>query len=382
MAVYTSSPSIEVPAFTIQELTGDKRTLTLTQRALPYRPMEWSGSQRAEFTTYPGNPIKTMQVLGAEEEPSEMSGFWKDRFIGVTSGQQTSMAYYTNSTGQQTQLTTVIDLVALVDDIRRKGQRIVGQWGPVVRRGLLKHLTQKWHNVHDCEWTIRFEWTDQNDPDAAAVVSQDTDYANAQGTMQAQSQSMQDTVTAAADPTVAPLQLDAVQALVTTLLTDVQSFADTTSSTTSNTLPVIDQQRRLASLLQTIATDCDALSAQVNSAPSITFVSGSPPATQIGGPTLAVDYFNRTMLTLARDMKYGALSTQANIINSIQPNILGVFTARSNTDLRDVSTTYYGTQSDWRSIMAFNGMADSTLEAGDTVFVPQLYNQLDQGGSG
>lgn len=381
MTVFSSGPVIDVPAFTIQELTGDKRTLTLTQRALPYGPMSWSGKQRAEFTTYPGNPIKTMQVLGAEENPSDMSGFWKDRFIGVTSGQQTSMAYYTQN-GQQTSLVTAIDLVALVDDIRRKGQRIVAQWGPVVRRGLLEEFEQKWHNVHDVEWTMRFEWTDQNDPDAAAVVSQDTDYANAQGTMQAQSQSMQDTVTAAADPVVSPLQLDAVQTLVTTIINDTQDFADTVASTVSNTLPVIDQQRRLASILQTIANDCDALSAQINSAPSITFVSGSPPTAQIGGPTLAVDYFNRTMLGLARDTKYGALTTQANIINSIQPNILGVFTARENTDLRDVSTTYYGTQNDWRSIMAFNGMADSTLESGDSVFVPQLYNQLDQGGSG
>jgi len=67
--------------FSIRELTGDKRTLDLRTRALPYRPLTFTGTMRAEFTAYPGNPVRTAQVLGASEEDTTVKGYWKDRFI-------------------------------------------------------------------------------------------------------------------------------------------------------------------------------------------------------------------------------------------------------------------------------------------------------------
>ena len=56
-----------VSFFQVEELTGDKRVLRLSGRALPYRPFELSGTQRHSVEWYPGSPIGTLQVYGAKE---------------------------------------------------------------------------------------------------------------------------------------------------------------------------------------------------------------------------------------------------------------------------------------------------------------------------
>ena len=64
-------------SFSIMELSGDERWVTLIDRALPYRPLSLVTDQKVEVTWYPGNPHATASVLGAREAPTTIRGFWK-----------------------------------------------------------------------------------------------------------------------------------------------------------------------------------------------------------------------------------------------------------------------------------------------------------------
>lgn len=369
MAVISELPPVEVPPLIVAEQTGDKRTLTLTVRALPYRPIEFSGDQRAEFTAYPGNPIRTLQIFGAEEEPTEINGFWKDRFLGD------GAAYYTDSSGQMHQLLTAADLVQLCDDIRRKGQEVVVQWGVEVRRGLLRRFSRRWHNVHDAEWTMRFEWSSQNDPQVPAVLSKDTDYANAQGSLSAAVAAMQNTLATATN--IAADQVASYQNQVGVINGLVQEFSDTTSNVLDTQMPITNQQQRLAGILGSISANASAMMDFIDATPAVEVAVPASPATPIEGATLSVELTNRQLRDQLRDAQATALISQFSILKQLNPNIITVFTARQNVDLREVSTSFYGTQDEWRSLMVFNGLSSSKLSSGQTVFVPQLFRPLD-----
>src|SRR5262245_24990140 len=73
-------------SFTIEELSTEdvrkNRVVRLIGRALPYRPITFSGTMRHDITWYPGNPEATIQVLGAAEDPTTINGRWSDRWLG------------------------------------------------------------------------------------------------------------------------------------------------------------------------------------------------------------------------------------------------------------------------------------------------------------
>lgn len=407
-----SSPDSDALAFTISEMTGDARTLVLCERALPYRPIAFSGSQRTKSISYIGNPVKSTQVLGSDEDPFECSGFWKDKYIGDTTGNSPgqSPAYYIHN-GKTTQLLTVVDLVNLVDDMRRKGQRVELQWGPQVRRGIIKWFSHKWHNIHDVEWTLRVEVTDQADPDVPAVLARDTDNSQIVGSLLAKVSSFSTRLLDAVG-SVESVYLDALNTFVGNVTAIVSEIDNTVSNAVDTVLPIISQQQRLAGLLSSLADACDDIRNTVDEVPatvrlpafgntsettgSTTSSTGSTtpiyvdPTTQTSatvvvgpsegateGATLVVEVFNRGMSTDARDMKYTALLAQYDLLKTVNPDIIAVFVAREATDLRDVSTKYYLTQNDWKSLMVFNHFTSSKLSAGDVVFIPRLLRPLD-----
>src|SRR5262245_12238919 len=142
-----------VAPFTVQELSGDGRTLELTSRALPYRPFTLEGEHRVEVTWYPGNPVGTAQVLGAKETTTSINGWWKDRFLGDVDVSAPALASVDG-----TPITSARQLAETVDDIRRKGQLLEVVWNHLARRGFITSFRQTWHTIKDLEWEIEFTW--------------------------------------------------------------------------------------------------------------------------------------------------------------------------------------------------------------------------------
>lgn len=153
--------------FIIRELTGDARTIELTERALPERGFELSGVQRAEFSWYAGAATASVQVLGPEEEPTEIRGRWTNQFIGrgVAFG-ESPMAVVDGIV-----VADVRELVELFDDVRRKGQLLEVVWDAQARHGLLVRFLHRWQQAEVVEWEARFQWASQAEPEHAPVFS-------------------------------------------------------------------------------------------------------------------------------------------------------------------------------------------------------------------
>src|SRR5262249_23222960 len=149
---------------------------------------------------------------------------------------------FVEQNGAQTSLFTVVDLVALCDDIRRKGQTVVVQWGPEVRKGILKRFSRKWHNVHDAEWSMRFEWESQNDPVVPAVLAKDTDNANTQNSLQTFVNKLLDAINT--PQLIVANQIGVYSTFIATLSDLASQFASTTTNTLNESLSIVDQQRR------------------------------------------------------------------------------------------------------------------------------------------
>lgn len=135
--------------------------VSLTGRALPYRPIIFTGKQRVKTTWYAGNPNATQQVMGPTEEPTTINGVWKDRFLG---------------NGQARELAN------LFDNIRRSGAQIEMTWGAGVlagdvfghqfmRVGVISMVEFTLDRPQDVAWKVTFDWANRGERVSPPILS-------------------------------------------------------------------------------------------------------------------------------------------------------------------------------------------------------------------
>lgn len=395
MAVQTGSLGENgATSFTIAQLSGPKAVLTLIGRALPYRPISFSGEQRAEFTWYTGNPVATMQVLGSEENETTIEGIWKDKFLGTTilsafdsNGQPTiatGIATLKDDTGASVNLTTAWDVVQAANVMRREGQLVSVTWANVVRHGLMKKFVFSPENIHDFKWEMVFQWISQGDVSFPANPVTGSSFGDFVQNIAAAAQVIQgiaDTVTTSIS--VGKSYVNSLTNTLATVNNAISDLADTVTSISQSTIdPSSAAQKGAAQATQAI-NDLVLLSSAVTAAPSVvvsadytntpTGINGvASVSTQSYGQVLSVELATRQLLKASRQSQAQAAQQRAQLLKQIDVDIIAVFIAQNNTDLRDVSTQYYGTPDDWIQIRTFNHFTSSKLTAGQTVFVPKL----------
>jgi hypothetical protein len=383
-AADTASPLV------IQELSGEKRGLTLIGRALPYRPIAFSGKMRAEFTRYPGNPVATVQVLGPEEGQTTMQGAWKDKFLGTVDDQgrlveATAIASKGSGGGirdglnldlSSERVTSVVDLVNLVEDIRRSGQLLEINWDSIKREGMLMEFEHTWQNRHDVEWKMTFEWSSLADPDPPTAVPQ-TDTSDFQAELTSLGQtlsSLQSQVALAEDFTAD------MNSKITQLETAITSVAETVSQAVDVVLDPVDAARRLLGIVEyTKASAQDVMeSAQVRTYRSVVtpmplVLPDTTPtaATVTPGQTCAAAKYLRDTRAEARTIRgLSAQRGQEIAARSGEGQGATIVRAKMGQDLRDISVQLYGTADQWRLLKSYNRLDSSALVAGQIVLIP------------
>ena len=379
--------------------TAENDWLYLLSRALPYRPVTFTGKQRAEFTWYPGSPIATAQMLGPEESAITLKGFWKDRFLPEDNG----AAYYDDQP-----VSTVRDLTTIVDGMRRRGQLYKLTWDNLVRVGHITSFTQMWHNAHDCEWELEFTPISQGDEEtpvvlknlpnvadyyqqtAAAVLTartnlrvqvplptQDALNSSLTGLPDAFFQRMEIVadfidLTASLGPTVAGIisELDdALLALQNNAYNAAASVYDLTQTgpNAGRRIAALSAQN-IAQAKRTYLTVCDV------SWTSVFNVAPADPSTVNVGSQVSMRAYQRRVRNSTRDLAYQQGTQAAEILATLNPELKAAFVAPQNMDLRDVSTQFYGAPDDWRMLLVFNKLDSSRLTAGTLIWVPQRSN--------
>jgi hypothetical protein len=166
-------------AFTIEELTGDQRSIRLVGSGQPFRPATWEVQQIVSTTWYPGNGAEACQhVLGPQDPPMDYEGMWRRTLLGRTPVLLTEQ-------GAETQVVFPMDLYALFDDICRRGHKVRVTWaaldgtgadrGKIVREGRLQKFTASPDRVDDVGWKMHFEWSGRGQAMQRVAVSREGD---------------------------------------------------------------------------------------------------------------------------------------------------------------------------------------------------------------
>lgn len=384
MAVAFASDLSPASAFVIEELTGERRVLSLLGRALPYRPIELTGAMRATSAFYAGNPIGTLQVLGSQEEPSTVGGFWKDRFIRqfssdgrvVNADGFAMLGSPGAGEGGAVAVADVASLVALVDDFRRKGQLVEVRWDRHVRRGIIRKLVQRWHNPHDCEWELAFDWISQGEEDVPPVLV-DVDMVDVAGRLAEDARAVQESALQQEGGLLAGFRnfLSVANDFVESVTSPVEEIVATAQAANDTAAAGVralsdDAPSEMIALLEGAVAQPGILIATCQRAGRNILQEDAAAVTL--AKSVAADVYLRGMVRSARSARATALEQRLRLQIAVgTPGAVAQVRVREGEDLRTISTRFYGTPNEWRRILQFNpGLSGAGVPAGTLVLVP------------
>jgi hypothetical protein len=374
---------VAATTFKLTELTGERRTLELGGRALPKDTFTLEGKQRAEFTWYPGNPRASVQMLGTEESPSTLSGYWKDRFLktttaaGIDVDSPQAMALWN---GQRPE--DALALTLAVEQLRLGGQLLQMKWDEQVREGILLRFKQTWHRREDVEWEMEFQWTSRGEPAQPTTFAVTPAVDTVSTTLRAKT----DDLLEKAAPVFEVVA--GFNRALDNLLNEIDAAASSVSSTAVNLAGLIstpqDAVKRVLSSVVTMKESAGKVVSLVDSVPAMLIendaalrlqaaeVANTPVVAEVGN-TMRVTTWVRGVRAAARSLELVAAEEMEKLRALLNmDDLLAAFIARDNSDLRDVSMEYYGTQEQWRRLRSYNRFRSSRLIAGDLVLVPKL----------
>lgn len=391
----------EVPAFTIKELGGRNRTITLVGRALPYRPLSLDGEQRVKISTPAGNPEGFGTVMGPTYGETQIDGFWKDKYIGtggtdengITLSQPRSASSHATTATTGTQVGSVQDAFQLFESVRDEGQLLEVTWGWVIRRGYLKKFSGKIHNIHDAEWSATFAWTSRALPMASVEFGQ---FAGRMDTARGL-RGLLDRLSRIVDVPQSMMReyMDEYRRTVAQIADALVGVEEAATGLIETTSPS-GEASRIQSLLGSAATGAfniyDTMEARgwagvfENPQRVLPFADAILPSR--GGDVwetyyqqllesidpvaiLEAQLYVRETITDARRMRDEA-EARRRALEAGPGYTMGTYRARDGEDLRDVSLLYYGTPNQWRSLMIYNGLTTTELYAGQYVTIPRL----------
>ena len=403
----SQSMSPAVP-FTISELTGQKRVLVLTNRALPYQGFKFAGKMKVETTYYPGNPIASQQVIGSEEGSTTITGIFNDRFIaGDNAGPHPDVAITSYD-----DVSSIFGIISTIDDMRRQGQQLKVTWGQVTRVGIMTEFAPNWIRTVDVEWSMTFEWASQGEEaapnapapasisDAKAAVQAAIDRVNTAlnslgvinpptqtppNPFQTPNQQLESLYNQAAALIAAPQEfVNAVNGYVQNAYSTVDNIAALSGQVANFYSSSIQVALKIAALFAYAIEQFAGVEDEIDSRPSVYFYNVDlPPPTPPGPVALPIASITpaqmmtaessaRQTRKAARDGRLTAAVQRAQFAASAQPStMLSVFIAANNMDLRRVAVQFYGSPNNWRDLAAYNDLPDSGLVAGQLIFVPQ-----------
>lgn len=378
----------QVPSLIIQELNGQRRKLTLMGRALPYRPIGFPRTQRVNVTWYAGNARATSTVLGAALENTTFQGKWKEKYLATgdasVSGAATQAPPGKIGGGRTAgeQLTTLRDLIKMVDSFISAGALLEVRWFSEVRQGHLVKFDPQWDNTNDAAWSMEFEWTgtgeDAARPPAPTGPSEPSAVADAlAGAIKNATASMN-----APPMAPAPDRLRELQDGLAAMNDSVVQLQDGIGTAARQALAPYDTVRRAASVLSGLVGQASFVVAEATATPPeflFHAATASDPRTLGQGFRAAAALYGDTQARNARRTRREAALARANTLRTAENDLLAVYEAREGDNLRDVSARYYGTPAQWRALLLFNQLESAELATGQLVLVPR---STDEGSAG
>lgn len=355
----------------IEELGGQKRTLTLLGSGLPLQGAEWGGEMVVDTSWNPGSPVATQQVLGPTEAPSDWEGQWRTNRLAALPCELTS--------SQGDQVIVLADALRdTMDSFRISGQLLRVTWiskpgRKRVRTGRLTKFSSSDERADDLAWHATFTWIGRDNAAAVAISDADTTIADARAaalaaTDAASQVEAQSIITANAQTPLGPtpFSLGQLEAIANGPRDLARQFARTVTSISS----------RINQLADIISTVRDAPAAVLNqlvnaSTSAIEASSNFVNAITRNGPeTLSVDSRVASMLT--------ASSYFSNIQDAAETVALQAAASRTAAARRRTAAARVGT--DARSLTGPGDLRDVIVPRQGTTMLAisrQYYDGAD-----
>lgn len=157
--------------FRIDEQNSDRlRSITLSGRCLPLRPVPTSVLQRYSKRLNPGATEATIQVLGPDPGDMSIHGHFHTRYMDDDSFQYFEVGRAMESVHTAERARQVLF------EIGKAGQLVRVSWGTgnheTVQRGIIRRVKCDELRPQDIDWEIEFEWLADGDYNPALVVTQ------------------------------------------------------------------------------------------------------------------------------------------------------------------------------------------------------------------
>lgn len=378
--------------FTIQTIDqgGANYSLTLTGRALPYRPMSWEGTQQLEVVWYPGFPNATAQPLGPHESTSTFSGYWKDRFLGIVVGNEAPVTF------KGLNVTTTADAIDYADAFRRMGVQLRVTWTPaageggvgaIQRIGYLTRFSQTWHTAHDCEWEMDFTWTGRDEAPIRSATPTPVNYQTAANELATRANALGAATSAvtrglsSAAAAVAGFNQqvgDVIEGNLGQIANATQALVSLSANVAQTIQIPANTLSQAGGIFGGLGRSYSQIARSFESSTSDSIASikalGALPA-QLAGQTEQTREFAAALQFHETASGYRNLAQtsqewvdQTAALQTPQPDF--IYVASEGDDLRRVASAYYGDPSAWVFLAEYNGLVSSLLVAGQHVKIP------------
>jgi hypothetical protein len=347
----------ETPSITIREVEGLRRSITLTERAKPYRGPSWPSIARHRLTWYVGNPEATLQVLGRELGPTTFEGTWKDRYLPGAVQAEGFEA-----------LDTCEALVAAFEALQLAGSLLEVTWGPQTRRGILAEFDPSYDRVEDVRWSATFVWRDagRSAPRARAAERPTEQLRAVQiETFEIAAQEPANVEPSWSDRVFEGLRRgrDAVGG-VFDALREARAVATVPAAAVGNAAA---SARNARAEIEELRADLVDLPAE--------YASFSDDVTDL----VSLERYRRTLGRSTHDLEAEALRNAAALAAQRTPEPLAVVTLGAGASLARLALRWYGSADEWPRIAAASGLPPrSVLGADATVIVPALTAEVSR----
>lgn len=371
----------------IEELTGpDKRKLTLSERALPHKPLTFTGLHRTDEGEYVGFPQVSQQALGAKEDPTEISGEWKTRFIGDPSVEMARVSKPASSAnnnlndGNQTigvdenVIRNAAELCDLLDDMRIKGQVVRVSWLHLSRVGRIASFEQRWNTAHDVEWKIQFKWIGR-DENAGLPSPGGATLLDVSSKLSAGYKDMHDATNFDGVDDLSPSFCDLVDSHVGKMQRAVLELENAVESRVASGVETVAALRRAMTIATFIRDEAETTIGEISTWVGPALITVKDPEdivwVSVGQAVSAATAAYRA-ITATRKLKHEAARQRYRCLKALDANALAVVVLADNEDLRKLSQDFYGTPDEALAIRDFNHFDRLVQPAGTVVVIPVL----------
>lgn len=379
-------------SFTIRELTGpDKRTVTLTERALPYKSVGFGVSHRIDEADYPGFSQTSQQALGAKWDPTEIKGCWKTRFIGEPSAKMVEVTQRFRETvsisgvGEDAERSrlriegsvarTAAEVVALFEDIALKGQVLRVQWLHIVRVGRIEQFTPTWLTAHDCEWSIKFKWIGRDEdagvPALGGVGTGALEFSQRMSAAFTDLYNKTDLDGVDLDPRLA----DRIDSRVGRIKRGILRAQEAVRSRVESVTDTADALRRLMMLSTFVRDEAATFIDEMDEVSYAALTAAEDPAdltTVPVGRMIQTACAIRQSVRAARTVKHLAARQRYDALRELDANVIAIVMLSQDEDCAALSQRFYDTPEEGARIRLFNGLDSNTAPAGTIVIIPAL----------